>query len=118
MNISKFSSNYNVLDSGSVMTFDSEAQVGFNVECDETFAFKVVIRFERENSELSEIRRSAEGNTIIYTCINFRSNVGVGTSEALELATYNGKKIFFHFWIYDLGQAVLRKVEYTLYQEM
>lgn len=118
MNISKFSSNYNVLDSGSVMTFDSDAEVGFDVECDETFGFKVVIRFEKEDSGLSEIRRSAEGNAIIYTCINFRNNVGAGTSQALELATYNGKKIFLHFWIYDLGQAVIRKVEYTIYQEM
>ena len=118
MLINKYSSDCNILDSGSVITYGADSDVRFDVICDESFAFSVVIRFEKENSDLSEIRRSTEGNSIIYTCINFRSNVGVGTSVPLELATYNGKRIYINFWIYDLGQVVLRNVEYTLYQEM
>ena len=118
MNISKFSSNYNVLDSGSVMTFDSEADVKIKVECDATFSFDVVIRFENDGRGIQEVRQAIEENTIVFTSFNFKSSVGSGTSVPLELATYNGKKIFIHFWMYDLGQVALRKVEYTLYQEM
>lgn len=117
MKIEKSSSNHTILDSGSAITYSNTAELSFSVEMDNTFSFKVILKFENTDNNQYELKHNISDNTIILTCVNFDNPLGTGTTNPIELATYNGKKIYFNFWVYALGAKSLRKVAYTFYSE-
>lgn len=117
MKVTMETGNYRVLDSGTVFTFDSDSSLEFNMDFNESFQFNLILKFERNNTKKRDIKTEINDNNIILTCVNFDSSLGTGTSKAIELATFNGKKVFFNFWVYSLNEKSNRKVSYSLYIE-
>ena len=117
MLIEKTSSDHIILDSGSAITFNSTAELSLSCKMDDDFGFTLVINFESNGDKQRSLKQSVDGNTIQLTCINFDNSLGTGTTKPIELATYNGKKIYINFFVYALGEKSLRKIVYTFYME-
>lgn len=117
MTIEKSSSNHIILDSGSAITYSSTSELSFSVKMDDTFGFLLVLKFESTGESQHEVKQNVSGNTITLTCVNFDNSLGTGTTRPIELATFKGKKIYFNFWVYALGEKSLRKIVYSFYSE-
>lgn len=117
MVIKKMSGNMDVLDAGSLLTFSNTSDIQFCIEFDESFSFDLVLKFESNGEKKHQIKSSIDDNTIVLTCLNFDSALGTGTSSPIQLAVFNGKKVYINFWVFSLGQNNARKVSYTLYRE-
>lgn len=117
MIVEKISSNHIILDTGSAITFDSTAELSFSCKMDDTFSFLLVLQFESNSDGQHVLKKNISGNTITLTCTNFDNPLGTGTTKPVELATFNGKKIFFNFFVYALGDKTLRKIVYSFYSE-
>ena len=117
MVIEKASSNHIILDSGSAITYNKTAELSFSIQMDATFSFLLILKFESTGETQHELKKSVSENTITLTCVNFNNSLGTGTTTPIELATFNGKKIYFNFWVYDLGSNSLKKVVYSFYSE-
>ena len=64
MNIKRLSSNYRILDSGSVMTFDSTAELTFDIKMDDSFSFTLIFRFKSTDDGKQELKNSVDGSVI------------------------------------------------------
>lgn len=120
MQINLSSGNYNIINSGQVFLFGEEAPFKINVICNDGFQFSLLLKFLKDNSEELNITQEVEGNTIIYTCSNFKDE-GAGVVEPLKIATVDGKQLFFLFWSYLEGmpeKKQVRSIKYTIYSEM
>ena len=118
MNINVTSGGYEVVDTGSVVAFEEESDISFHFFGDNSFQFDLKITFRTDDTGKQTINRTVQGNDIEFTCTNFNDS-GTGTSVPIELATFQGKKIYIRFWSYLLGdipnQKKTRKIEYTFY---
>ncbi len=118
MNIFITSGGYEIISTGSVIAFEEESDISFHFVGDESFQFDLKIIFKTDDTGHQTINRTVQGNSIEFNCINF-NNAGTGTSVPIELATFQGKKIYIRFWSYLLGdmpdQKKARKIEYTFY---
>lgn len=114
--------NYLLVNSGIAIFYDMTSDLKLNItlgEQGEDFNFTVIFKFTQDNGE-REFRRSVEGDTITFTCVNFDNTLGTGTTAPIELATYKGKKVAMHLWAYALGEHKKpqgRKIEYNIYLE-
>ena len=105
MIIEKTSANYDIIDSGTIMPFNKESIVQLKLSFDETFGFAIQLKFENNENGESSVRKEVDekNNEITIFCINFDNSFGTGTVTPIDLATYKGKKIYLHFWVYSLG---------------
>ena len=117
MTIKKSSAMHELTDSGTLIAFDPSSDIRLDITCDETFGFSVVFHFEANETGQFALKKDVDGQIITFRCLNFNTSTGTGTSKPVELATFNGRKLFLHFWVYCLGSEGLRKVEYNLYRE-
>ena len=118
MKVTKKISNYEIVDSGSLITCDNSQRVEFTVECDNGFVFILRFEFEKNSDNGHNLKlRIDNNNTIVFLCTNFDNTLGTGTNKPIELATVDNKKIYINFWIYALGQDTLKKIDYTIYKE-
>ena len=117
MTIKTSTGTMDILDSGSVLAFSSTSDIKFEVTLDETFSFDLILKFESNGEKQHKIKANIDGNIITLTCINFDSALGTGTSTPVELAVFEGKKVYINFWVYSLGKNSARKVDYTLYKQ-
>ena len=118
MKILKYSSNYEIIDFGSLMTYDNSSEVKIKIECDNGFAFNLIFNFDSSDSKEHNLKlRIDKDNTIVFLCTNFDNTLGTGTSKPIELATVDNKKVYINFWVYSLGQKAMRKIDYTIYKE-
>lgn len=115
MNVEKATGSYNVLDSGTFLTYDSNAGASFTIKMDETFSFILNLEFESSEPNESFLKQKVSENTITFTCENFDNSLGIGTKTPIELATFRGKKVYINFWVYMLGEKAVRKIVYTFY---
>ena len=113
MNVEKATGSYNVLDSGTFLTYDSNAGASFTIKMDETFSF--ILNLEFESSEPNEpfLKQKVSENTITFTCENFDNSLGIGTKTPIELATFRGKKYTSIFGFICLAKRPCEKL-YTL----
>lgn len=111
------SSEHDILNSGSVITYSNTAELSFSIKMDDTFSFQLVLKFESTEEKQHELKKNVSENTIILTCVNFDNSLGTGTTSPIELATFNGKKVSVNFWVYALGDKSLRKIVYSFYSE-
>ena len=118
MEISITTGGYEVIKAGTVSAFEETSDVSFTFVGDATFSFILKLVFASDESGEQIINRNISGNMITLECTNF-SNQGTGTSSPIELATFEGKKIYIRFWAYLEGdypnQKKTRKIEYTFY---
>lgn len=115
MEIKHYSNKYEIVDSGSIMTFDSKSDISLDVKCDPTFSFTVKFVFRSTGNNEHKITPSVDGNIITFECIDCNNSIGIGTVDPIDLANYDGKKIYINFWVYDLGSGSLKKIDYTVY---
>ena len=116
-----YSGNCELIDSRSIILFDSNAPV----EIEEIFnnVFKIRIRIVNDKNETDEhgiqININQEQNLIEYKCFNFDNVLGTGTNKAIEIGSFGGKKMYIHFWIYAMGadDNLTRKLEYSIWKE-
>lgn len=118
MKLKLSSGNHTILESGTVIAYSNASEICFNVEMDDTFAFTVILEFKKTEDEKQNLERKvSENNTVTFTCVNFDNPIGTGLPKAMELATFNDKKVYFNFWVFELGQQSLKQVSYTFYME-
>ena len=116
-----YSGNCELIDSHSVILFDSNEPV----EIEEIFndQFKIRIQILNERNETGEqtiqINVDQKQNLIKYKCFNFDNVLGTGTNKAIEVGVLGNKKIYIHFWIYAMGErsSLTRKLEYSIWKE-
>lgn len=115
MLIEKSSDNYRILESGSVMNYSCNSSLQFSVQMDPTFSFSLIFKFEDNDDSNYDIKSTVSGTEITIVCTNFKSALGTGTTTPIELATFQGKKIYIVFWIYGLGEKAPKKMDYTFF---
>lgn len=117
LEITKSSQKYDVLESGSLITYSNNADITFNLAFDDTFAFGLVLEFGSDGEKEHKLLKKVDQNTITLVCTNFDNPLGTGTIQPIELATYGGKKIYLNFWVNALANNSLKKISYTFYRE-
>lgn len=117
MDINVTSNEYKVISSGTVAAFNDQSDITFHFNGTD-FKFDLKILFEKTDSEKIRINRTINEDEIIFECENF-DDAGAGTSAPVELATYQGEKVYIRFWSYLEGdvsnQQKTRKIEYTFF---
>lgn len=120
MKINLHSLNYDIIDHGTVFLFDEDSDLTFDIDTENNFHFRLVLKFINNPISGQMINRNVINNEIIMECVNFLSS-GTGTSIPIEIAMTNGKKIYIMFWTYIegdvIGQKRPRSVKYTLFLE-
>ncbi|EOQ38332.1 DUF6864 domain-containing function [Butyricicoccus pullicaecorum] len=117
MELKLSSGNHTILDSGTVIAYNNASEISFDVKMDDTFGFTVILSFVEAENKLQKLETSVVENIITFTCTNFNNPIGTGLPKAMELATFNDKKVYFNFWVFELGQQSLKQVSYTFYME-
>lgn len=117
LEITKSSQKYDVLESGSLITYSNNADVTFNLTFDDTFAFGLVLEFGSDGEKEHKLFKKVDQNTITLVCTNFDNPLGTGTIQPIELATYGNKKVYLNFWVNALANNSLKKISYTFYIE-
>lgn len=116
-----YSGAYELIDSNSVLYFEGDSIL----EIEEVFnsSFKLSLRIINEKDDSGkhslQFKVNAETNVIEYKCVNFDNALGTGTVKPLEICTIEGKKVYFHFWIYAMGgdNGKVRKLDYSVWKE-
>lgn len=117
MKILKYSSNFEIIDSGALIAYDNDSNVIMSIECDENFTFNLKFVFDSSDCKDHNLKLRIDDNTIELTCTNFDNALGTGTAKPIELATVNGKKVYLNFCAYSLLNNAMRKIDYTIYVE-
>lgn len=121
MRISLNSSNYNIIDYGTVFLFDENSDLTFEIDTENNFIFRLILKFTYNPLNSQQIiNKTVANGEILFECVNFLSS-GTGTSVPLEIATIQGKRMYILFWTYIegdvVGQKKSRSVKYTLFLE-
>lgn len=109
--------NYKIISSGMVIMHKHDSELKFSIKASETFSFDLILKFVTDEKKSRTLNKEVNDKKIIFECINFREQQGVGTIEPLSIATVSGKEVLFHFWSYSLGDRSTRKIEYTFFEE-
>lgn len=122
MSVMKKIGNMDVIDSGILLLHrDIGEELSLSVELgknsENVFKFIVKFIFESDNTSTGAVRKNVDmdNNTITIHCVNFKSQFGSGIPKPMELATYEGSKIYLNFIGYSLFQKKVLKIEYCLY---
>lgn len=112
---------YELIDSNSVLYFDKDSPLDIEEEFNSSFRLLIRIINVKDGSGTHNLqfKVNSETNLIEYKCVNFDNPLGTGTVKPIEICTINGKKIYFHFWIYAMGgdNGTTRKLEYSVWME-
>lgn len=117
MLIKKTSGGKEIIETGSIILYDTSSNLSLEVKCSETFSFSLIIAFQKKGDK-RDVDVTVENNKITLVCNNFENIMGTGILSPIELATFNGKKIFVNFWVCALGDSGFKRVDYTLYMEI
>jgi hypothetical protein len=111
MRITTGAENYEIFDSGTVITFKNEP-LKFHLTDD----MMVTMLFESNRNEsgnnLSFNVRS--NNELVMTLLNFNSTLGSGNAEPIPLAKIDNKQLYINFNIQAVGENA-KIVTYTWY---
>lgn len=118
MKIEISNNGYNVINSGMVIMHNAESELKFNIKASDGFSFNLVLKFIKDEKKEQRLIKDVVDDKIIFTCKNFESSLGIGTTQPLSIATVEGKELVFHFWSYSMGDGNTRKVEYTFLKEI
>ncbi len=118
MNLKISSSNYEVLKSGTIINFEKESSINLKCNFEEiNFNFEVEFRFINTESKKIEAEKKVESNSkIVIECRNYGNQLGIGTLNAIELATVENKKMYMNYMINHLIDTQ-RILFYTFYIE-
>ena len=120
-NTNIYSGSYELINSKSVLYFESDAPLEIEEIFDSSFKLTIRIINDKDDSGTHNLQFKVNPatNVIEYRCINFDNPLGTGTSKPIEICTVDGKKVYIHFWIYSMGGAngITRKIDYSLWKE-
>ena len=117
MNVQCYASGKKILSSGTVYSFEQDGDITLKLEFDETFAFDVVFKFVNTEDGIINAKNEVVGNSLVFTCTNFNSDIGSGTTTPVNIATYEHKTVYLAFGIQRTGDNSLRRLHYTLFIE-
>lgn len=114
--ISINTNNHKVISSGTIIGFSNSPNFTFNIS-NSSFSFQLKLTFLLDDSQKDQVISSTilDGNVIELKCFNFTNTLGSGTTTPINLATLNGKKIYFRFIAHDMTS--LPRLTYTFYEE-
>jgi len=108
------SGNADVVSSGSVIGFRREPiELEFGPA---ESRIRVVFRFvdDKDSSETSMDGEVINGSTLHLTLTNFKSPLGMGSTEPLEVGRFGGRPLLLHFRVYSLGESD-KMLHFTFY---
>ena len=117
MEIKISNDNYKIISSGMVIMHKHDSELKFSIKASETFSFDLILKFVIDDKKERTLNKEVNDNKIIFECVNFKEQLGVGTTEPLSIATVSGKEVLFHFWSYSMGDRNTRKIEYTFFEK-
>ena len=117
MEVKCYCSGHEVLASGMLFTFEHDGNARLDLKFDGSFQFPLEFRFRTTEDGAVGCRTDVEDGALVFTCTNFVHTPGSGTTVPVEIATYNGKKVFIIFWVDCTGVNSPRKIEYNIYLE-
>lgn len=113
--VKSYSGNYHVFESGKFFSFSEHDDFRLEVIATSNFTFDLYVKVVEDGGE-RHVGKSVEGNNIYFTCLNF--GAGAGTTQPLEIATVDGKKMFIHFWVETVDTSKkVHSFTYTIYIE-
>ena len=117
LQITKQSGDYSIIASGSAITFSEGTGLDFSLKFDDESKLDLNISFQKNEIGNRGVSVYTKEQKIFIVCINFDKDnyTGAGTTRAITLADYNGEKVLFHFWVYNLG--TLKKVDYCFFMK-
>lgn len=119
MKVSKSSANQEILDSGMVILYHGAADLTFFFE-EGRAGFRLEMHFLTDASGQQHVQQKNCPGGAVLECYNF-GGVGAGTAVPYEFASFNGRKMYLAFWIYQEGKNPniprTRSVKYTIYME-
>lgn len=112
LKITTGSENYEVLDTGSVITYKDEP-LAFELSPD----LRIVVKFIKD-SEIKEQKmdfKVISNNELELLLTNFNSSLGIGNAAPLPLAKLNNKQVYLNFMVYALNDSDNKTMHYTWY---
>lgn len=119
MKITMSSGNYKIIDSGQVFLFKDADELSMDVDTNKNFAFTMVFKFIKDDTEEIKIEKKIVGNIITLTCLNFE-DLGTGFSSPVSIGKIEGKEMFLMLWSYldgDSKRGMVRSIKYTIFLE-
>lgn len=108
----------NVIDTGTVFSFNAEADVDIIEQIDDVI-LTIRFKFQKNDQKKYQIDKKVDeaNNLIELTCFNFENSLGTGTTSPIDLAMINKKNVTLHFWIFLLGseEKAARKIDFTFF---
>lgn len=100
-----FSENKEIMASGSVIAFKNEPITLKVFDSDQQV---LILRFcftKNADSSKTRLLTSINDNILTFTFENFNNPLGAGTVEPVDIATYNGKKMYIHLRVTPLSNS-------------
>lgn len=120
MDVRKRSSNYDIIDSGIMFSFNINDGFVFEIDNGNNGILTISIDFFEDESNKQYINVDGTNGIFKMMCFNFLSS-GTGTTTPVEIGKVNGKKVYLHFWVYLEGDVEnvekTRSIKYTFYIE-
>lgn len=106
---------HRVIASGTVIGYAELPDFAFELQEEDRFGFTLKLIFEENASKKMSVTSDVNQDSITIHCTNFENSLGSGFTKPIELATVNGKKIYFKFVAHNMKQ--LPVLEYCFYEE-
>ena len=102
---------YEILDSGIIMSV-RDRDILFEIE--ENIKVKLVLTTVEDNVQLMNAEVDSSG-ILVFTLQNFNNPLGTEFTEAIEVGTYQGRRLLFHVRVLGMDSTTNRAVIYTWY---
>ncbi|MCD8059440.1 MAG: hypothetical protein LUF88_13615 [Bacteroides fragilis] len=107
-----------LLESKTVYLDSAESEVILKPDFDKSRLGDIHIMLETddENKE-PRLESVLTDGDLHFKCINFNNPLGIGTSKMTPIGHLEGKKIYLHLWIYNVGSVGTKKIDINLFRE-
>ncbi len=113
MKITTGESNYEIVDTGTIITFNDEP-----IKFELAQGVVVIIRFTQD-ANLKEQKmdfKIINNNELELLLTNFNSSLGTGNASPLPLAKIDNRQVYLNFMIYSLNEKSNKTIHYTWYK--
>lgn len=107
------SGNYEVFDSGTVISFENES-VKFHLA--EDLIISIVFRDNSDNNNSHTLEfNSISSNELEIILVNFNNSLGTGNNTPIPVGILDNKKLYVLFRVYTLNTKANRTIHYCWY---
>lgn len=118
MDVKVTSSNYEIISSGLVTSFDG-APIDISLPNLNNTRFHIKFEFIKDESTKNHrLQAKSSSEEIVFLLTNFAKPLGTGTIKPINFASEinTGKKLYINFYVYSVGEAN-PTLQYTIYRE-